>query len=100
MSAAIPPYSPSLLCSTAAFFARPLREGFRFISQAGFGSVEVMVTKDPATQEAHLIRELSEEHHLAVRAIHAPFLLMTRKVWGTDPVEKIYRSIELAEAVG
>ena len=42
MSAAIPPYSPSLLCSTAAFFARPLREGFRFISQAGFGSVEVM----------------------------------------------------------
>ncbi len=100
MSTEPPDPSPTLLCSTAAFFARPLREAFRLISGAGFASTEVMVTKDPATQEAHQIRELSQEHGLEVRAIHAPFLLMTRKVWGTDPVGKIYRAIELAEAVG
>lgn len=100
MSADPPEPASKLLCSTAAFFARPLRDGFRSIAAAGFDAVEVMVTKDPATQEAHRIRELSEEHGLAVRAIHAPFLLMTRKVWGTDPVGKIYRSIELAEEVG
>lgn len=100
MGAHLPDPASELLCSTAPFFARPLREGFRLIAAAGFEATEVMVTKDPATQEAHRIRELAEEHGLAVRAIHAPFLLMSRKVWGTDPVGKIYRAIELAEEVG
>lgn len=99
MNAQLPDPSPTLLCSTAAFFARPLRDAFRLISGAGFAGTEVMVTKDPATQDARSIRDLSQEDGLVVRAIHAPFLLMTRKVWGTDPVGKIYRAIELAEAV-
>lgn len=90
---------PHLACSTASFFARPLRDAFTTIAAAGFGDVEVMVTRDPATQDAHLLRELSAEHSLTIRAIHAPFLLMTRRVWGTDPVGKIYRAIELAEQV-
>lgn len=91
---------PTLLFSTAAFFGRPLRDSFRRIAEAGFAGVEVMVTKDPASQEPHLVAEAAEEHGLSVEAIHAPFLLMTRKVWGTDPITKIYRSVELAEAVG
>ncbi len=89
-----------LLCSTAAFFARPVREAFRHIAGAGFSAVEVMVTRDPATQEAHLLSELAGAFDLRIEAIHAPFLLMTRKVWGTEPVGKIYRAIELAENVG
>ncbi len=89
--------TPHLTCSTAAFFARPLREAFATIAGAGFHGVEVMVTRDPATQEAHRLRDLAEEYGVKIRAIHGPFLLMTRKVWGTDPVGKIYRSIELAE---
>jgi sugar phosphate isomerase/epimerase len=88
---------PQLACSTAAFFSRPLRAAFAAIGGAGFDGIEVMVTRDPTTQDGRRLRELSAEHGLAVRAIHAPFLLMTRKVWGTDPVGKIYRAIELAE---
>jgi sugar phosphate isomerase/epimerase len=95
-----PSRGPQLLCSTAAFFSRPLREAFEHISGAGFSGVEVMVTRDPDTQEAHRLRDLSEEHELAIRAIHAPFLLMTRTVWSTDPVRKIYRAIQLAEDLG
>jgi sugar phosphate isomerase/epimerase len=91
---------PRLICSTAAFFARPLAVAFGRIAEAGFAGVEVMVTRDPETQEGHRLRELAAEHDLEIRAIHAPFLLMTRKVWGTDPIGKIYRSIELAEQVG
>jgi sugar phosphate isomerase/epimerase len=86
-----------LACSTAAFFSRPLRFAFAAIADAGFEGIEVMVTRDPATQDGRRLRELSAEHRLPIRAIHAPFLLMTRKVWGTEPVGKIYRSIELAE---
>jgi sugar phosphate isomerase/epimerase len=89
-----------LLFSTAAFFQRPLREAFRAISDAGFEAVEVMVTKDPATQEAHLLAGLADEYGLRIAAVHAPFLLITRRVFGSDPVGKIYHSVHLAEEVG
>jgi sugar phosphate isomerase/epimerase len=86
--------------STAPFFRRPVRDAFRAIADAGFDAVEVMVTQDPYTQEAHLLAPLAEEFGLRVEAIHAPFLLMTRRVWGTDPTGKIYRAVHLAEEIG
>jgi sugar phosphate isomerase/epimerase len=91
---------PHLACSTAPFFARPLADAFGSIAAAGFDAVEVMVTRDPATQDAARLRDLSGEYGLELRAIHAPFLLMTRSVWSADPVRKIYRALELAELVG
>jgi sugar phosphate isomerase/epimerase len=89
-----------LMFSTAAFFQQPLREGLRAIADAGFQAVEVMVTKDPSTQEAHLLCGLAKEFDLRVEAIHAPFLLITRRVFGSDPMSKIYRTVHLAEEVG
>ena len=89
-----------LLFSTAPWFRQPLREAFRHIAEAGFEAVEVMVTQDPSTQEAHLMLPLAEEFGLRVEAIHAPFLLVTRRVWGPDPTGKIYRAVHLAEEVG
>src|SRR4029453_5632941 len=59
-----------------------------------------MVTNDPDTQDASRVRALSEDHALPVLAIHAPFLLMSRRAWGRDPVGKIDRAIELALGVG
>jgi sugar phosphate isomerase/epimerase len=91
---------PKLLLSTAPFFRRPLREAFRAIARAGFDAAEVMVTQDPATQEPHLLAGLADEFDLKVEAIHAPFLLVTRRVWGSDPTGKIYRSVHLAEEIG
>jgi sugar phosphate isomerase/epimerase len=92
--------SPRLLFSTAAFFARPLGETFGLVAEAGYAGVEVMVTKDPASQDPRRMRDLAEEHGLAIGAIHAPCLLLTRRVWGTDPIGKIHRSVEVAAEVG
>lgn len=92
--------APTLLFSTAPFFRHPLREAFRHISAAGYEAVEVMVTADPATQDARRIRELADDFGLSVLALHAPFLLLTRRVWGTDPIAKIYRSTQVAEQAG
>lgn len=78
-------------------FGRPLDEAFLAIAEAGFDGIEVMVTKDPDTQDPDRLRQLAEDHALPVGAIHAPFLLMTRSVWGTDPVGKISRAVELAQ---
>jgi sugar phosphate isomerase/epimerase len=92
--------APRLLLSTAPFFRHPLREAFRHTREAGYDAVEVMVTSDPATQDARTIAELAEDFGLSVGAIHAPFLLLTRRVWGTDPIGKIYRSAQVAEQAG
>lgn len=92
--------SPTLLFSTAAFFQQPLREGMRAIADAGYTAAEVMVTKDPATQDAGTIDALAREYGIEIRAVHAPFLLISRRVFGTDPVGKITRSVELAHDVG
>ena len=91
------PAAPRLLLSTAPFFRHPLREAFRHTREAGYDAVEVMVTSDPATQDPRRLKELAADFDLSIRAIHAPFLLLTRRVWGTDPVAKIYRATQVAE---
>lgn len=92
--------TPQILLSTAGFLRQPLREAFRHARAAGFEAVEVMVTQDPATRDGRTLRELAERFELSIAALHAPFLLLTRKVWSTDPVEKIHRSVQVAEQVG
>ena len=86
-----------LLFSSAAFFARPLAATFRIVAETGYSGVEVMVTKDPASQDPATMRALAKEHDLTIGAIHAPSLLVTRKVWGTDPIGKIDRAVRVAE---
>lgn len=89
--------TPQLLFSSAAFFARPLAATFRIVAETGYRGVEVMVTKDPASQDPARMRALAKETDLSIGAIHAPSLLVTRKVWGTDPIGKIDRAIRVAE---
>jgi sugar phosphate isomerase/epimerase len=87
---------PRLLFSSAAFFARPLADIFALIAETGYGAAEVMVTKDPASQDPAAIRRLAADHGLWIGALHAPCLLLTRRVWGTDPIGKISRALEVA----
>lgn len=88
------------ICSTAPFFLRPVREAFRHIADAGFRGVEVMVTRDPETQDPTSLFAAASAHGLDVRAIHAPFLLLNRGIWGPDPIRKVTRSVEMAEMLG
>ena len=87
---------PRLLFSSAAFFARPLSDTFALIAETGYRAAEVMVTKDPASQDPAAIRRLADDHGLWIGALHAPCLLLTRRVWGTDPIGKIQRALEVA----
>jgi sugar phosphate isomerase/epimerase len=83
-----------------SLFTTPVHDVFPLLAAAGFSGVEVMVTKDPDTRDPRRLRDLAEDHGLSIEAVHAPFLLVTRSVFGTEPVAKIYRTIELAEQVG
>lgn len=59
-----------------------------------------MITADPASQDPAAMIQLAQTHGLSIGAIHSPCLLVTRRVWGTDPVGKIERSVEVASAAG
>ncbi len=86
--------------STSCVHTLPVDRAFAIAKQAGFDGVEVMVTHDPATRNIKSLRELSARYDLPILSIHAPVLLLTQFVWGTDPHVKLARSAELAVGVG
>ena len=59
-----------------------------------------MVYTDPVSQDVDVIKRLIDYHQLPVLAVHAPSLLLTQRVWGREPWEKLRRSQHLAEQVG
>lgn len=86
--------------STSAVYPLSPERAFELASTAGYDGVEVMVTNDENTQDAAVLRELSERFGLPILSIHAPVLLLTHFVWGRDPEVKLQKSAELAKAVG
>jgi sugar phosphate isomerase/epimerase len=78
----------------------PLGQVFEAIGRAGFTGAEVMVTSERESQNPSSLKALGEDFGIEVGAIHAPFLLLTRRVFSTDPLEKIKRSTEVAQGVG
>lgn len=90
----------NIIMSTAPFLLRPVREAFRHAADAGFTDVEVMVTRDEDTQDAASLFAAASGFGLKVQAIHAPSLLLTRGIWGTDPIGKVSRAIEMSGQLG
>ena len=87
---------PALACSTGSFWMWDLERTFGTIAEAGFTSVELMITRDPLTQSAKAPRELAEKYGLTICAVHAPMLVVTRRVWGPNFLNIINRSVDLA----
>lgn len=89
-----------LALSTASVFPEGVRACFEIATDLGFDGIEVMVLADPATQDAAGLRALMEQFQMPVLAVHTPCLLYTVRVWGTDPIGKLRRSVALAQALG
>ena len=52
------------------------------------------------SQEVDAVRRLSDHYGVPVLALHAPCLLVTQRVWGTEPWGKLVRSKDVAEELG
>jgi sugar phosphate isomerase/epimerase len=89
-----------LLASTGPLFARPLDWALGVIAEAGYDGAELMITQDPATQDAQRVTDAIRREGTPVPVVHGPFLLLTRRVFGTDLVDKARRSIALAGDLG
>lgn len=70
------------------------------IAEAGYEAAEVMIGHNADTQDAARIRSAAANSGLAVPALHGPFLLLLRTVFGTSFAAKTTASMELAAEVG
>ena len=94
------PVTTRIGLSTASMYPENCAATFATAGRLGYDGVEVMVWTDPVTQEPGAIQALSDLHQLPVLSIHAPTLLLTQRVWGTDAWEKVDRSIDMALTLG
>ncbi len=90
---------PTLAISTAPLWRLDLEDAFAALRSAGAAAVEVLVTQDTETQSPETLERLANRYDLPIVAVHAPLLLLTRRVYTTDPVEKIRRTLELCRAL-
>jgi sugar phosphate isomerase/epimerase len=86
--------------STASVYPESAEAGFQLAAELGYDGVELMVWNDPTSQDPRAVRKLAERYRVPVLAVHAPCLMVTQRVWGTDPVERLRRSGEIAAYLG
>lgn len=86
--------------STSSVYPGSTASGFEAAARLGYDGVEVMVGIDDVSADITAIKALSAFHEVPVVSIHAPCLLVTQRVWGTDPWDKLHRSAEMAHEVG
>ena len=100
MAGAVSIPGATVALSTASVYPESCASAFATAARLGYDGVEVMVWTDPVSQEAGALAALSELHGIPVVSVHAPTLLLTQRVWSTDPWTKVDRSIELAQDLG
>jgi sugar phosphate isomerase/epimerase len=92
--------SAKVALSTASAYPESTAAAFEIAARLGYDGVEVMVWTDPVSQDVDALRRLSDYHGIPVLAVHSPCLLITQRVWGTDPWAKLERARTAAETLG
>ena len=96
----VTPGASAIALSTASVYPDSSADAFEMASRLGYEGVEIMVGIDEISQDIDAVQRLQEYHQLPVIAVHAPCLLITQRVWGTEPWGKLRRSAEMARRVG
>jgi sugar phosphate isomerase/epimerase len=89
-----------VLLSTSSVFPEPTSAGFDMAASLGYDGVEVMVWTDPVSQDLAALKVLAGHYDIRVASVHAPCLLVTQRVWSSDPWERLRRSAVLASELG
>jgi sugar phosphate isomerase/epimerase len=86
--------------STASVYPESTATAFELAARLGYDGVEVMVWTDPVSQDVEALQRLSDYHGIEISAIHSPCLIVTQRVWGTDPWAKLVKAQAAAERLG
>lgn len=86
--------------STASVYPLRIESAFQCAAELGYDGVELMVWSEPVSQDVGAVAALSRRYDLPVLSVHAPCLLISQRVWGSDPIAKLNRSVQAAERLG
>ncbi len=89
-----------LALSTGSLYNYGADRIFALAREAGFDAVEVLVDERWDTRQADYLAYLIEKHEMPVASLHSPLQTHRLQGWEQDPVSKLRRTVELAEAVG
>jgi sugar phosphate isomerase/epimerase len=86
--------------ATASVYPESTANAFEIAARLGYDGVEVMVWTDPVSQDVEALKRLRDYHGVDILAIHAPCLVISQRVWGTDPWVKLVKAKDAAEELG
>lgn len=89
-----------LALSTGSLYTYGLDRVFGLAKEAGFDGIEVLVDGRWDTRQADYLKHLMDRHALPVVSLHSPFHLIRVPGWEQDPLWRLRRTVELAEALG
>jgi sugar phosphate isomerase/epimerase len=86
--------------STASVYPLRAEAAFEYAARLGYDGVELMVWSETVSQDVAAVAKLSRRYHVPVLSVHAPCLLISQRVWGSNPIPKLERSVRVAEELG
>jgi sugar phosphate isomerase/epimerase len=86
--------------SSASVYPEGTATAFELAAKLGYDGVEIMVWTDPVSQDPYALLRLSQHYQVPILAIHAPCLIITQRVWTTDPWTKLQKAQFAAELLG
>jgi sugar phosphate isomerase/epimerase len=86
--------------STSSVYPESTAAAFEIAATTGFDGVEVMVGVDSMSQDSTVLRNLVQHYQIPILSLHAPCLLITQRVWGTDSWGKLVKADEVAQLLG
>ncbi|BBZ10670.1 sugar phosphate isomerase/epimerase family protein [Mycobacterium branderi] len=86
--------------STASVYPMRTEAAFEYAAKLGYDGVELMVWGESVSQDIAAVQKLSRRYRMPVLSVHAPCLLISQRVWGSNPIPKLERSVRAAEKLG
>ena len=92
--------SPLVTLSTASTYPESTAASFEIAARLGYDGLEVMVLTDAVSQDPEALLRLRDHYGIPITSIHAPCLLISQRVWGSEPWAKLQRAQAAAELLG
>jgi len=79
--------------STASVYPLRAEAAFEYAARLGYDGVELMVWGETVSQDIDAVEKLSQRYRMPVLSVHAPCLLISQRVCGSNPIPKLERSV-------
>lgn len=91
---------PRISLSTSSVFPESTTAAFEFAKRLGYDGVEIMAGIDGISTNVDAVSRIIDYYQVPVLSVHSPCLLVTKRTWGTDPWDKLRRSVDAAQRWG